>query len=224
MTGSPVAAAIMEAAGPPPPPPVPPLAAYTTPNPVTGYFHSDQNLGFTDYTNCMASGGHPPYQFSWQYFSGFQYQTTDPNSANIQFVFHTSSPLSARWMVTVFDAWGAQITVPVDVQSSGTGPITPPPPSGGGVAPTVTVTPSSVTSHKPGGGTSTFTFNSSVSGGVGPFQYLWSEGDHGTNGASTTFSKQAPNQDTNDGTVTLQVTGADGGVGYGHGDWHAVGF
>lgn len=122
---------------------------------------------------------------------------------------------------------GGGVTPPPD--GGGGGP--PPDPGGGGgggggtpVNPTVTVTPSTITVHKAHGGTATFTFSSVVAGGVGPFTYLWDEGDGSRTGPTVTFSKHAPADDEIDGIVHLTVTGSDGGVGHGSGEWFALGF
>jgi hypothetical protein len=129
--------------------------------------------------------------------------------------------------------------------SSQGAPILPAPPSGGGgdtgtggggtdpgggggtgpgPSPTVTVTPATITSHKPHGGTSTFTFSSVVAGGTGPYRYAWDEGDGARDGPTVTFSKHAPADDEADGIVNLTVTDSTGAVGHGSGQWFALGF
>ena len=97
---------------------------------------------------------------------------------------------------------------------------------GPGTAPIVTVVPAIQNVHKPGGGQCTFNFSSTVKGGLPPYFLLWDEGDGDRTQPSVTFTKHAPSQDTNDGTVTLRVTdsAAPPKVVFATADWIASGF
>jgi hypothetical protein len=199
------------------------------PNPCVGYY--DSRVGdyvITQHAVATPSGGTPPYRYQWDYVSGFTlYGVTDRTQPEIWWSQNGPNDHVTTFMVTVTDANNktgtAQVTVHfnpggLDAASGGGSGGTP------GPAPTVTVTPPTITSHKPGGGTSTFTFSSTVSGGTGPYQYLWDEGDGSRTGPTVTFSKHAPADDEIDGVVTLTVRDATGAVGTATGQWFALGF
>lgn len=228
MSANAIAAGIMAATKPP----TPPLVASCTPAALTANGAvAPPHIGQTPNCTANGSGGVPPYSYYWwqEYSTGVTfwiYDGTDQSSdwstsQVVTWTFASNVPGNSIWHCTITDSQGTQALGTVSVTANQGASV---PPPGPGISPTVTVTPANIVSHKVGGGTSTFTFNSTVSGGVGPFTYLWSEGDASKTGPSTTFSAHAPNQDTNDGTVYLTVTGSDGGVGYGQGGWTAAGF
>lgn len=83
------------------------------------------------------------------------------------------------------------------------------------------VSPDPNTQSHPGGGSVTFTFNRTISGGTGPYTTSWSTGD---TGASTTFNEHAfPSEETN-GNVSVTVTDSLGATASYTAEWIADGF
>lgn len=85
------------------------------------------------------------------------------------------------------------------------------------------ISPNPSAQHHPGGGTVTFTFGASTSGGTGgSCSFAWSNGD---TGPSTTFNEHAPPSDEADGTIGVLATDLTSGEpASDSADWVALGF
>lgn len=74
----------------------------------------------------------------------------------------------------------------------------------------------------PGGGSVTFTFGVSVSGGSGSYSISWSTGD---TGGSTTFTEHVAADDEQDGFIGVSVVDlSTGATGSDTAEWIAHGF
>ena len=144
----------------------PPLSVEASPNPLSG------DAPFPVTFHALASGGTPPYSYSWSFGTG-----ATSSSENTSFTYSTAATYDAQLNVTDHAGGSIRENWSIDVR---TAPVVPPP-----VELTISASPSTASINE------TVTLTSTVSGGIPPYSFRWNLGDRATASTQNTSHQYA---------------------------------